>query len=528
MHAVFTPAPGRLGRVVALLMGLLLLVSARPAKAQGFDSEVRLDQLSPAPADSPFTRAIGPREAYDDGVAYALRVDGDYQLAPLTSRIIAGADDAERKLVEHALLLHVGASLSPFDWLDFELGAPFALYETGEDEDRLIQQARRAGKAGVGDIRIGAHARPIVDEAFGLSLGVRFWAPSGTPAAYMGGDDRFFRLEAVPAVAGEIDAVRYGCTLGIAPLFFAGRDGDRVAASCALQLEVLPILAVGVEPHVGVFAFSQAGRDSAATPGLGSAEIAVGFEPMVQARLELEGFFVALAGGPGIGNAPGTPDMRINLSFGYGDRQEPAPVEVKIEDRDLDGLPDDADDCPDQAGPEERRGCPAANDADGDGIVEGDACPDEAGATYDDPKANGCPDTDNDHVADPVDRCPMEPGAEDEGGCPKYVRLKDGQFEITPPIEFLRLRSTFKGESKQAILELVRIINVNEKLDKVSIEIGAAGMPQRLTEMRAEALLQLLNDENLARERYQIVLDRGAPPDKVVVRVGVPVEEESQ
>ncbi|HLU09101.1 MAG TPA: SH3 domain-containing protein, partial [Oceanobacillus sp.] len=59
-------------------------------------------------------------------------------------------------------------------------------------------------------------------------------------------------------------------------------------------------------------------------------------------------------------------------------------------DTDGDGTVDNGDQCPNQAGPRENRGCPveqAPVDSDGDGIADNvDACPNQAGV----PEANGC------------------------------------------------------------------------------------------------------------------------------------------
>ncbi len=91
-------------------------------------------------------------------------------------------------------------------------------------------------------------------------------------------------------------------------------------------------------------------------------------------------------------------------------------------DRDDDGVPDDADACPDQPGTEGRRGCPdradeGIPDADGDGVPDtADACPREPGVTQD-----GCPtpgDSDGDGVADASDACPRTPGRPEYAGCP--------------------------------------------------------------------------------------------------------------
>ena len=93
-------------------------------------------------------------------------------------------------------------------------------------------------------------------------------------------------------------------------------------------------------------------------------------------------------------------------------------------DRDKDGSADKDDKCPDEAGPAERQGCPA-RDQDGDGIIdEEDKCPAEAG-----PKDNdGCPwgDSDNDGLTDDVDRCPKEAGPKENKGCPWGDSDSDG------------------------------------------------------------------------------------------------------
>jgi len=84
-------------------------------------------------------------------------------------------------------------------------------------------------------------------------------------------------------------------------------------------------------------------------------------------------------------------------------------------DRDGDGLLDESDACPDGPGLQVADGCP---DADGDGVADADdACPSEAGVREQD----GCPvasDLDGDGVSDEDDDCPAEAGLESQGGCP--------------------------------------------------------------------------------------------------------------
>jgi outer membrane protein OmpA-like peptidoglycan-associated protein len=99
------------------------------------------------------------------------------------------------------------------------------------------------------------------------------------------------------------------------------------------------------------------------------------------------------------------------------------PVKI-IPDSDKDGITDDKDDCKDQPGPKENKGCPWG-DRDGDGVTDNiDNCPDEAG-----PKENkGCPwgDKDGDGVKDNVDKCPEIAGPVENNGCPWLDSDGDG------------------------------------------------------------------------------------------------------
>lgn len=110
----------------------------------------------------------------------------------------------------------------------------------------------------------------------------------------------------------------------------------------------------------------------------------------------------------------------------------------KAKDSDGDGITDKNDICPEEAGPEENKGCPWP-DTDGDGIIDkDDPCPTEAGIVNGCPdkdgdgiidsedgcpdvagKLGGCPDSDGDGVADKDDNCPNEAG--ENGGCPVVV-----------------------------------------------------------------------------------------------------------
>ena len=100
----------------------------------------------------------------------------------------------------------------------------------------------------------------------------------------------------------------------------------------------------------------------------------------------------------------------------------PVETEVKIKDKDSDGIPDDKDACPANAGPIVTNGCP---DSDGDGIADkDDQCPTQPGTLAN----RGCPvlDRDNDGVIDEKDKCPDIPGLARLEGCPSTDTDRDG------------------------------------------------------------------------------------------------------
>ncbi|HEY6475881.1 MAG TPA: OmpA family protein [Polyangia bacterium] len=117
----------------------------------------------------------------------------------------------------------------------------------------------------------------------------------------------------------------------------------------------------------------------------------------------------------------------VGITLG-GHAAAPPPPPPLVKDTDGDGIPDSEDNCPNEAGPRENKGCPD-KDTDGDGIVDRkDKCPDKAGP----PERQGCPDedADKDGIPDSADKCPNDPedkdGFEDADGCPDPDNDKDG------------------------------------------------------------------------------------------------------
>jgi hypothetical protein len=116
--------------------------------------------------------------------------------------------------------------------------------------------------------------------------------------------------------------------------------------------------------------------------------------------------------------SPGTHSLSVR-AFNTEDARAYASVSVdavEMADRDGDGVSDESDACPDQAGWGTSAGCP---DGDGDGVADADdLCPDQVGVS----ESEGClqageGDQDGDGIADPDDACPEQPGLPEHDGC---------------------------------------------------------------------------------------------------------------
>jgi len=116
--------------------------------------------------------------------------------------------------------------------------------------------------------------------------------------------------------------------------------------------------------------------------------------------------------------------LKIRLFGGKKETYRATTTTIVDLDRDDDGINDDVDRCPDQAGVAKYNGCPVP-DSDNDGINdEMDKCPNQAGTA----KYDGCPipDTDGDGINDEMDKCPTQAGTAERNGCPAMDRDNDG------------------------------------------------------------------------------------------------------
>jgi outer membrane protein OmpA-like peptidoglycan-associated protein len=176
-----------------------------------------------------------------------------------------------------------------------------------------------------------------------------------------------------------------------------------------------------------------------------------------------------------------------------------------------------ADACPDVPGrpssDPKKNGCPP--DRDGDGVPDDkDACPDDAGVPANDPATNGCPpDRDGDGIPDKEDACPDAPGpaATDpkRNGCP-LARIEDGQIHIIEQVRFRVGSAEVLRDSDPTLLAVATTLRGHPEITKVRVEghtdnNGSAEANQRLSQKRAEAVVQWLTSYGLEKRRFEAI-----------------------
>lgn len=200
-------------------------------------------------------------------------------------------------------------------------------------------------------------------------------------------------------------------------------------------------------------------------------------------------------------------------------------------DNDLDGIANAQDACPDEFGSKDLNGCP---DRDGDGIIDAqDACPDEKGSKM----MKGCPDTDGDGISDKDDKCPTVKGVKENNGCPPVVVDTDGDGvqdkddkcptvkgtaanngcpevteetmnklnEYAKTILFDSAKSSFQEQTYPVLLAITAILkeypNSNFSLEGHTDGDGSEAMNQKLSEERATAVKNYLVENGINASR---------------------------
>jgi outer membrane protein OmpA-like peptidoglycan-associated protein len=483
-----------------------------------------------------------------------LRLVLDYANKPL---VIYSADgeDEQAAVVEHQLFGHIGAALILVDRVRFGLSVPIALYQAGESGTALGTTFSSDNDTTVGDLRVGADVRLFGEygQPATMAAGVQLHAPTGSRSSFTG--DESVRIVPRLALAGQLGSFAYAGRLGVnlrtqQDDFADANLGSELVFAAAAGLRALDgKLTLGPELFGStVFSNSDAFFARATTP----VEVVFGGHFVAG-----ESWRIGAGVGPGLTRGLGTPAFRVLASLEFM-----APYEEKVEppppppappsDRDLDGISDLIDACPDEPGIKtddpKTNGCPEPKDSDADGISDAedacpnepgpqtddpktngcppldldkdgipdkdDACPDEAGVKTDDPKTHGCPppkDSDGDGILDPEDACPKAAGPRNEdpkkNGCP-LARVEEQQIKITEQVQFA-YNSAQILKASDALLNAVKKILVDfPQITKVSIEghtdsKGGDAFNKGLSDRRAKAVMQWLIKNGIDKSRLE-------------------------
>jgi OOP family OmpA-OmpF porin len=381
-------------------------------------------------------------------------------------------------VVQNMFQWDVMGSFNPIEWMQIGLKVPL-VYVTGSGIDTTSGQPLPDGQRafGLGDVMVEGKFRFFGDAASLVALGgaVDVAAPLGHVTAensYIGNDAPVtvgwrgivdLQIEDFFTAVNLRGVYRGENTLGtttVGPVEFRYAVG--------LGYQITPIFKVMAEGFGTTQFSSQNGTNTLEADG------AVVISPLAT------GLDISVGGGAGIIEGVGVPLFRVigGLSFkmeagdedgdGIGDNSDKCPS-IKEDkdgfqdedgcaedDNDRDGIVDAKDKCKEKPetinGFEDEDGCPdSVADGDADGIPDNaDKCPQLAGKvrTAD---AYGCPDTDEDGVIDPKDTCPNEKedtdGFEDLDGCPEADNDKDGiPDEADECSEEPEIKNGFKDE----------------------------------------------------------------------------------
>lgn len=463
-----------------------------------------------------------------------LMVLGDYAHNPLVLHS-QPADVDRGSVVKNQLFLHLNVGLALWNRLNLDVSVPVALAQNGDDPTVGGQTFTSPSSAQFGDLRFGARLRLVGEyhDPFQLAIGGYVWAPTGASNSF----------------------VTTGTARGLPQLILGGRVDERVVWSAAAGPELQAKNTFANVDQGAMLKWGaglgfllldnrhlQIGPEAYGAVTLRDAQKrTTNAEVLLDVRYRVvDDVEIAAGAGPGLTSGIGTPDFRALLSVAYTPEQKlpqepvatPEAPPPPPADRDLDGILDADDACPDVKGVADadpkKNGCPppAPVDTDGDGIFDpDDACPTDKGVADPDPKKNGCPapkDSDGDGILDPDDACPSEKGPRDQdpskNGCPKAVRVSGHEIVILEQVEFDTGKATIKPGSAELLDEVGQVLTQHPEMTKVEVQghtdnRGAAFFNKTLSQSRADAVRKALIQRGIAAER---LVAKGYGPDKPI------------
>ena len=476
---------------------------------------------------------------------FAVGVTGDWAHKPL---VLYGSDDydgEEFTLVKNQATAHIGASVIMWNRLRLGLNLPVVAVNSGMED--TVNGYRWSPKPGLGDIRVGLDVRVVgqYGDAFTAAVGLQARIPTMGNKNVLPSDGLVGIAPRLLA-AGDIGLFAYSARLGVNI-----RTGNEKLDDQPTSPELLFGAAAGVRLIDKKLLLGPELYGSSVISGDGDGFLGrrtTPIEIIAGAHYAItDSWRIGVGAGPGLTHGQGSPLTRVLASVEWFEEYKPP---VRPSDRDGDGISDNEDACPDEAGvantDPNKHGCPLPLDRDGDGISDNeDACPDEPGVPSADPQKHGCKpaDRDGDGIPDSQDACPDEPGQpssivhmngcpppkdrdgdgipDDQDACPEQHGpanadpTKNGcpiavaterDIKINSRVEFDTMKTTLRRESHEALGAVLQILRDNPDIKLVEVEghtdeRGSDQLNASLSLERARTIVNWLVARGIARKR---------------------------
>ncbi len=148
-------------------------------------------------------------------------------------------------------------------------------------------------------------------------------------------------------------------------------------------------------------------------------------------------------------------------------------------------------------------------DRDSDGLMDAvDQCPDQSGSA----ENRGCPDTDldEDGVIDRVDNCPDEKGSQKNHGCleKQLVVITRNQLKILDVVHFETGKAAIKKRSNKLLDNVAAVLGKHPEIKRIRIEghtddQGDDASNKTLSQRRAESVRDYLTGKGIPAERLE-------------------------
>lgn len=294
--------------ISAPLLAALITLAATPAAAQSY----RAHRFDPAPAGD---RLFGVQTPSTQGASDSdFQIHGgllfDYAYNPVTLNSELGTEQ-RKSIVSDQGFLHIAASIALWNRVTVGIVAPTALYQAGTSYFVQGELYEAPEGPAFGDLRINVKGTIFggLHGPFQLGLASYVFAPTGERDSFVGEGTAHGGFEAL--LGGELS--RFYWNLSVGPHF---RETDMLATT---PLGTSVGFGAGLGALIGDQKQVQVGPETrvSVTPRDASSRNTFA-ELLLGAKYRFaRNYVLGAAGGPGLTQGFGTPDLRLVFSFMY-------------------------------------------------------------------------------------------------------------------------------------------------------------------------------------------------------------------